>query len=159
MQTDLFRKRRRKREREKKGTRSSKSVSLTARERSSQVQIAHKGARNEREVKGERESVDGGRETGRNERRRERKPRGRLPVCASSCSCRQAGGVTTAQFVHSACGAGRPSNERSLLGRTPTDGSGARRDARGHEGVKENVRRRKRDRGDLHPLCVISLRY
>lgn len=114
-------------EREKKGTRRSKSVSLTARERNSQVQIAHKGARNEREVKGERERKrDGGRETGRNERRRERKPRGRLPVCASSCSCRQAGGVTTAQFVHSACGAGRPSNERSLLGRTPTDGSGAR---------------------------------
>lgn len=46
----------------KKGTIRSKSVSLTARERSSQVQIAHKGARNEREVKGERESVteDGG---------------------------------------------------------------------------------------------------
>lgn len=89
---------------------------------------------------------DGG-DRAERERRRERKPRGRLPVCASSCSCRQAGGVTTAQFVHSACGkgAGRPSNERSLLGRTPTDGSGARRDARGHEGVKENVRRRKRE--------------
>lgn len=68
-------------------------------------------------------------------------------MCASSCSCRQAGGVTTAQFVHSACGkgAGRPSNERSLLGRTPTDGSGARRDARGHEGG-EGKREAKEER-------------
>lgn len=50
-------------------------------------------------------------------------------------------GVTTAQFVHSACGTvWGGSNERSLLGRAPTDES-------------------RRASGDLHPLCVISLRY
>lgn len=52
----------------KKRTRRSKSVSLTARERSSQVQIAHKGARNEREVKGERERKRGRRTGDRAER-------------------------------------------------------------------------------------------
>ncbi|EGI68233.1 hypothetical protein G5I_03329 [Acromyrmex echinatior] len=57
----------------------------------------------------------------------------------SSHSCRQ-GSVTTAQFVHSACGTvWGGSNERSLLGRAPTDES------------------RRRTDGDLHPLCASSI--
>ncbi|KYM92720.1 hypothetical protein ALC53_00657, partial [Atta colombica] len=55
----------------------------------------------------------------------------------SSHSCRQ-GSVTTAQFVHSACGTvWGGSNERSLLGRAPTDES-------------------RRTDGDLHPLCFCA---
>lgn len=42
------------------------------------------------------------------------------------------------------------SNERSLLGRAPTDES-----TRAPPGWRENGG----DHGDLHPLCVISLRY
>lgn len=59
-------------ERGKSNERRSKSVSPTAREGDSRVQIAHRGARNEREVKGERESaMKGERQSGTNVEGRE----------------------------------------------------------------------------------------
>lgn len=93
--------------------------------------------------KRERDEKSGGQdETDEDIEGRENRERPRDYRCAatSSRSCRQ-GSVTTAQFVHSACGSvWGGSNERSLLGRAPSDES-------------------RRTGGDLHPLCVISLRY
>jgi len=82
-------------------------------------------------------------------RRRERKPRDRL-----RCAFRPAAVAKPVLRLHSLfirrVARRGGSNERSLLGRAPTDDSTRAPPGRWEDGG---------DRGDLHPLCVISLRY